>query len=88
MRLISCHFLINSINLEKYITINEIPRIGSNPNKTLNWWIFEHMPEIIEILENNNPCYEFLQVVTSPGHGWHKEYVIMKIKNDTWARLK
>ena len=63
--------------MKKYIVVN-IPKKDKNED-TLCWWVPKHVPEIIEILEKENPNYEFHQFVTSPCNGGYKEFAIMKI---------
>lgn len=57
--------------MSKYITIDNVPS---------GWWAPERMPDIIEKVEKENPNYEFVQIVTSPGNGGYKEFIIMKLK--------
>ena len=76
--------IFNNLNLPqkeikpKYITTRIEPH--HTDKKSLHWWVAEEMPEIIEVLERKHSDYEFLQVVTSPGHGGYRSYAIMKLK--------
>lgn len=63
---------------KKYISVS-IPRKDENGD-WCNWWVPDHGIKAIEILESENPNYEFVQIVTSPNNGGWKEYAIMKLK--------
>lgn len=66
--------------MEKYITIS-VPGWDDNGDN-LSWWVPEHMPRVIAKVEKNNPDYEFHQIVTSPGNGNYREFIIMKLKSN------
>lgn len=56
------------------------PHYKSSPTISHRWFVKDGAVHVIELLEKQNPNYEFVQFMTSPGHGWHKEFAIMKRK--------
>lgn len=50
-------------------------------DKSYHWWNPEHLPKVIEMLENNYKEYEFVQVVTRAGTGGYPSFFLMKLKN-------
>lgn len=64
--------------MDKYITV-DIPKNDKN-NNFLAWWVPSKITKIIEIAEEENPNYDFHQIVTSPGNGGYSEFMLMKLK--------
>lgn len=64
--------------MKKYIII-DFPEKDEDENR-LCWWVPAHALKTIEIIEKQNPDYVFHQIVTSPGNGGYREFIIMKLK--------
>jgi hypothetical protein len=63
--------------MEKFITVG-IPSYSEG--KYISWWSPNMCCKVIEILEKENPAYEFQQIITSPGNGGWSDFAIMKLK--------
>ena len=44
------------------------------------WWVPEDVIKVIEYIEDINPDYNFIQFITSPGHGGYPDCIILKRK--------
>lgn len=67
--------------LPKYITI-DMSYDSDKPERVRGWWVPSNCLKFIETIEEENPDYEFVQIVTSPGNGGYREFAIMKLRND------
>lgn len=65
----------------KYITVSMEYEIGQ-VFKAQAWWAPKNCLNFIATIENDNPAYEFVQIVTSPGNGGYKEFAIMKLRDN------
>ena len=60
--------------MDKYISVS----VPSVQDCGYAWWTPKGALKVISFLEKEQPEYEFVQIVTSPGNGGYKEFAIMK----------
>jgi hypothetical protein len=71
---------LNWINSNNKYILRDIPSVDKD-DKHISWWAYEHCLKAIEKLEFDNPNYEFVQIITSPGNGPYGDFAIMKLKS-------
>jgi Ni2+-binding GTPase involved in maturation of urease and hydrogenase len=64
--------------MKKFITV-EIPEKDNNGHR-LAWWMPDMCLTIIDILEQENPEYDFLQIVTTGNLACNMKFALMKLK--------
>jgi len=72
--------------MDKYITV-EIPEKDSTGHR-IAWWVPDMCLKVIEILEKENPKYDFFQIVTTGNISCSSKFAIMKIKTDSKIKIK
>ena len=61
--------------MSRYISVD----IPTSNESWGHWWVPDQAVQVIEFLETEHPGYEFVQFVTSPGHGGYGEFALMRM---------
>jgi len=72
--------------MDKYIAL-EIPE-KDNSGHRIAWWVPDMCLKVIEILETENPDYEFFQIVTTGNISCSSKFALMKIKDEKKIKNK
>jgi hypothetical protein len=66
--------------MEKFIAV-EIPEKDNNGHR-IAWWVPDMCLKVIDILESENPKYNFFQIVTTGNISCSSKFALMKIKDE------